>query len=442
LSLDVSNLPGGFVKKVVFVAALALVGTLLAGPVSAQPNPPSSDSISEWNQLALAAVRQQRASDADAARLYAMLNVAMYDAVNGIHNGNPHSARAHALVTESGPSDADPQAAAVSAAHTVLAALDPARASGYDDAFAADLAGIGSGHHRDVGAAWGQHVGQLVLAARADDGSTPVESQPAGTGPGKFPSAWSGVQYRNVRPFAVADATRFVLGPPPALDSLDYAAAFAEVALLGNAAIPAPDKLATFQYWSLPAGSDQPPGEWVKIALTVSASRGLGLDDAARLMALLTMTLSDTTVATVGTKFASDHWRPAQAIPQADLDGNPLTVADPTWKPRGGNAGSPEWVSGHSSYSGAAATVLAGFFCTDAIPFDLVTDSAPGGQSRSYPSFSAAAAEAGRSRVFGGLHFEFSNQAGLKLGRDVAGEVLANKLLLTSGDTHVGACPR
>jgi membrane-associated phospholipid phosphatase len=154
------------------------------------------------------------------------------------------------------------------------------------------------------------------------------------------------------------------------------------------------------------------------------------------------MAEADTTVATVGTKFAHQHWRPAQAIPGADLDGNPLTVADPTWRPRGGNAGSPEWISGHSSYSGAAATVLAGFFCTDAIPFDLVTDTAPGGTQRSYAGFSAAAAEAGRSRVFGGLHFEFSNQAGLKLGHDVAADVLAHSLLLTRGDTHFGACPR
>jgi hypothetical protein len=397
--------------------------------------------VSEWNQLALNAVRLKRASDADAARLYAILNVAIYDSVNGLQNGNPHQTRTPALVTESGPPDADPQAAAVSAAHTVLVALDADRTALYNDTFAADLAGLRPGRHRDAGVGWGDHVGQLALAARADDGSTPVETQPAGTGPGVFPSAWSGVQYRNVRPFAVADPTRYVLGPPPALDSLDYAAAFAEVALLGNAAIPAPDKSATFQYWSLPAGSDQPPGEWVKVALTASKARALSLADASRLLALLTMAEADTTVATVGTKFAHQHWRPAQAIPQADVDGNPLTVADPTWRPRGGNAGSPEWISGHSSYSGAAATVLAGFFCADAIPFDLVTDTAPGGEARSYASFSAAAAEAGRSRVFGGLHFEFSNQAGLKLGRDVSGEVLAKSLLLTHGDTHVGACP-
>ena len=67
------------------------------------------------------------------------------------------------------------------------------------------------------------------------------------------------MQYRDVRPFAVADPNAYVAGPPPALDSLDYAAAFAEVALLGNAAIPAPDKLATFQYWAVPRRAPSRP---------------------------------------------------------------------------------------------------------------------------------------------------------------------------------------
>jgi hypothetical protein len=289
---------------------------------------------------------------------------------------------------------------------------------------------------------WGQQVGQLVLSNRADDGSRPVESQPAGSGPGVFRAEWSGVQYRNVRPFAVADPAQFVPGPPPALDSLDYAASFAEVALLGNAAVPAPDKLATFQFWSLPAGSDQPPGEWVGIALGVSSARQLSLEDSARLLALLTMTLADATVATVQTKFQYRHWRPTTAIREADTDGNPLTTANPTWAPRAGSiGGTPEYVSGHSSYSGAAAAALAGFFCADHISFTHATDTAPGGQARTYPSFSAAAAEAGRSRVFGGQHFEFSNQTGLEIGRGVAGEVLATRLLYLTGPTHHGECP-
>ncbi len=88
----------------------------------------------------------------------------------------------------------------------------------------------------------------------------------------------------------------------------------------------------------------------------------------------------------------------------------------------------------------AAASVLAGFFCADEVPFSLASDSG-GGEARSYPSFSAAAEEAGRSRVVGGLHFEFSNQAGLAAGRAVASEVLGSALLVRHGPTHDGTCP-
>ena len=101
-----------------------------------------------------------------------------------------------------------------------------------------------------------------------------------------------------------------------------------------------------------------------------------------------------------------------------------------------------EYVSGHSSYSAAGAAALAGFFCADAIPFSHATDSAPGGTPRDYAGFAAASAEAGRSRVYGGQHFEFSNQAGLEIGRGVSAEVFGTRLLRTTGPTHFGACPR
>jgi hypothetical protein len=421
------------VKKIVLALVLGLAGAGLSAPADAEPR---LDAVRVWNELALAAVRVTRATDADAARTYAMLNVAIYDAVNGLTS----PARAHALIPGPGPRGADPHAAAVAAAHTTLVRLDPDRAVGYDTQLQADLASLRPGHQRDAGVRWGREVAQRVMAARADDGSTPVQSQPAGSGPGVFRAEWSGVQYRNVRPFAVINPAVYIPGPPPALNSLDYAAAFAEVALLGDAGIPAPDKLATFQFWSVPAGTGQPAGEWVKIALT--GSHRLSLPASARLMALLTMTLADTTVPTVGTKFDYRHWRPATAIREAETDGNPLTQPNPNWAPRAGSTGgTPEYPSGHSSYSGAAAAALAGFFCADDIRFTHTTDTAPGGQARTYPSFSAAAAEAGRSRVFGGQHFEFSNQAGLALGRNVATEVLATRLLKRTGPTHHGNCP-
>jgi hypothetical protein len=428
-------------RKLVIVAVLALLGTGAAAPVRAGSARPDIDVVRGWNGLALDAVRTTRATDADAARLYAMLNVAVYDAVNGVAGTRP--ARAHALVPGPGPRDADPQAAAVTAAHAVLVHLDPTRTTDYDARRDADLAALRGGPAVARGAAWGRHVGATVIAARTGDGSTPVESQPAGTGPGVFRAAWSGTQYRAVRPFAVADPGRYVPGPPPALTGVPYAAAFAEVAVLGSAALPDPELLATYQFWSLPAGSSQPPGEWLRIGLDVAGARHLPLADQARLTALLTMALADTTVATVTTKYIYRHWRPATAIREADTDGNPVTTADPLWSTRAGSVGgTPEYLSGHSSYSAAGAATLAGFFCADAIPFSHATDSAPAGTPRGYAGFAAAATEAGRSRVYGGQHFDFSNQAGLALGRGVAGEVLATRLLVRSGPTHVGTCPR
>jgi hypothetical protein len=85
--------------------------------------------------------------------------------------------------------------------------------------------------------------------------------------------------------------------------------------------------------------------------------------------------------------------------------------------------------------------VLAGFFCRDDIAFIHLDDGAPNGTPRAYPSFSAAMFEAGRSRIEGGLHFEFGNQAGLAAGRGVGTEVLAKALLRKVGPTHFGACP-
>jgi hypothetical protein len=225
---------------------------------------------------------------------------------------------------------------------------------------------------------------------------------------------------------------------------LDYAAAFADVKLVGNMAISDQDKLDTFRYWSLGGGTDQPPGAWIQVALQVTANKPMPLPETTRLFALVSMALADTVAPTFYTKWHFRHWRPTTAINEADTDGNPYT--DPaSWAARSGQVGgSPEYWSGHSSFSAAGATTLAGFFCKDDIAFTLLTDTTspnPPNAPRNYPSFSAAAAEAGRSRVVGGLHFEFSNQQALASGRGIAAEILANKLLRTTDPTHFGQCP-
>ena len=427
-----------------FAIGIIMLASIVGSSPARSHLPAPPDPVRAWNKLALDTVRIKSASDAQAARLYAMVNVAMYDAVNGIVSRyGHHTGRTHALVSSpAAPPQGNLSAAASAAAHAVLMSAFPDRATQYNGQLQSDLAVLPVGERTTAGQAWGAYVGAQVHAARATDGSTPNQTQPAGSEPGQFPDAWSGVQFGYLAPFGIEDSSVYVGAGPPALSSLDYAAAFAEVKLVGNAAIFDEDKLATYRYWSLGSGTSQPPGAWLQVALAVTTDHPLSLPEMARLFALTSMAMADTVAPTVRTKSHYHHWRPTTAIREAETDGNDLTDPDPSWVSRANSTGSsPEYWSGHSTFSAAAAAVLAGFFCDDTIAFHLTTDSAPGGNERYYPSFSAAAAEAGRSRVVGGLHFEFSNQDGLAAGRAVAAEILANSLLRKDGPTHFGQCP-
>ncbi len=422
-------------------------GSLLAAAI---------DPVATWNGQAVSAVRQKNLIDAAAARLYAMVNIAMYDAVNGIQSR--HDAkdnRASALVSPVGaPSDGDIYAAAVSAAHAVLIgefssgpSADPAVVAALNTQKQNDLASLGGGSKVAKGDAWGASVGNQVRALRQNDGSSPVEpAHPAGSGPGQFRGAFTNPQYRHMQPFGIADASIYEGAGPAPLTSYDYAAAFNFVKDVGRKPAPGTEtpednqKKAIFDFWALGNNSWQPPGEWIEIALAVLSTRPLDLPDATRLLALETMAMADTVAPTFATKYDFYHWRPTTAINEADTDNNPLTDADTSWIGRGGIGGSPEYWSGHSTFSASAAEVLASFFCDDNISFTVGTDPSSLG-TRTYSSFSSAAAEAGISRVYGGLHFPFSNQDGLKVGKAVAREILNNKLLLLKGETHFGQCP-
>lgn len=433
-----------------YLAVAAFVAMMIGLPAQSQAATP--DPVRTWNKQAMDTVRLKNPnlSDAQAARLYAMVNAAMFDAVNGIiARQDLDKSRYPALIAPTNMAKGDQFAAASAAAHAVLSGEYPEfKASMYDPQLASDLAALGKAGKSD-GQTWGASVGNQVRTARANDGSTPTESQAPDLDPvGHFRTTWFGTQFRNLAPFGIANPSVYVGHGPPALDSLDYAAAFAEIKLLGNQAHPDQGKLDTFNYWSLGNKTSQPPGAWLQVALAVTEAQPIPLPEMTRLFALVSMAMADTVAPTYMTKYTFKHWRPTTAIREASTDTNPLTDCDPetNWTSRAGPVGgTPEYWSGHSSFSAAAATILAGFYCDDNVSFTLLTDATPPNppnQPRTYPSFSAAATEAGHSRVVGGFHFEFSDEEGSASGRAVATEILDNKLLLRNGQTHFGQCPR
>jgi membrane-associated phospholipid phosphatase len=224
-----------------------------------------------------------------------------------------------------------------------------------------------------------------------------------------------------VAPFAIRKGTQYQPPGPPALSSAAYAQALNEVKALGgkDSRARTEDQTQIAHFWADLAGTSTPPGHWNLIAQEIARQRGTSLAENARLFALLNVCLADAGILCWVIKFTYDYWRPITAIQRADVDDNPSTEPDPNWQPLLETPPFPSYTSGHSTFSGAGAAALASFFGTDTIPFASTSEGLPGVR-RSFPGFWAAAQEAGMSRIYGGIHYQFDNTDGLAVGRALA----------------------
>jgi PAP2 superfamily len=407
--------------------------------------PLSADVVTDWNSVALDAIRAGNTPPPAAARNLAILHAAVYDAVNGIHRTHkPY------LVTAMGPAQASIEAAAAAAARKVLLSLYPSQASRFETAYQDSIRRLPTNARTAQGVQWGEAVAMALLAARANDGSSASVAFPGGTMPGQWrPTvSFGGVvrpallpHWGSVVPFALTTGTQFRPPVPPPLASPQYAAEVNFVKAIGsaNSAARTPDQTQIAQFWGYGPGSATPPGHWNQIAQTVVRS-GRGRDEededrngrngaeaSARLFALLNIALADAAIVSWDCKYVYNYWRPITAIQEAHIDGNAATEADPSWTPLLATPPFPEYTSGHSTFSGAAAIALAYFFDSDRVRFTVGSDDLPGVR-RAYRSFSQAAFESGISRIYGGIHFSSANVHGLSTGAAVGTFVVWNFL--------------
>ena len=138
---------------------------------------------------------------------------------------------------------------------------------------------------------------------------------------------------------------------------------------------------------------------------------------------MLDVALADTCIVIWDSKYHYNFWRPVTAIQRADEDGNEATTADKSWEPLLRTPPHPEYVSGHSGISGAAATVLEHFFVKEGLRFEVESDDVKD-VKRVFTSFAACAEEVALSRVYGGIHYPSSGREGLQIGRRVAAVVI------------------
>jgi PAP2 superfamily len=392
------------------------------------------DVVLLWNEAALQAIKEDHTPPPVAARNLALLHAAIYDAVNAID-------RTHSVyhVDATAPPGASLEAAAAGAAQRVLLQLYPRQAKRFNAALEASLIGVPDGPPRDGGIALGQSVADKMLAWRATDGfdrkgpfvaeSAPGlwEPTPPDFKPALLPH-WS-----EVTPFVVTHPGDFRPPAPPALTTKEYTADFNEVKALGRADSTkrTPDQTIVAWFWADGEGSVTPPGHWNRVAQSVARAKGKTLAENARLFAVLNFAMADAGVLCWECKFKHRLWRPVTAVRNAADDDNPDTDADPDWHPLLTTPPFPSYVSGHSSFSGAGAAVLADFF-GDETRVTASSDAFPG-MRRIFPSFSALATECGRSRVYGGIHYECDNREGLAMGKAIGLYCSRNALQMRVG---------
>ena len=420
----------------------------------------SANAVITWNanagEAALAACISWDDDPLHESRLYAVMHVAIHDALNAIDRRS----RPYALDARiEGP--VEPAAAVAAAARDVLvtligqipdlfppACIQAGIASAEDD-YAAALAGIPDGVAKTEGLRLGRAAAAAILALRAQDGSdTPFldTEYPQGTAPGeyRFTPGFSFVAapgWADVTPFVLRKSSQFRPDPPYKVTSRKYAADFNEIKALGGDGVTTPSARTAEQTEIALFWVESSPLQWNRIARTVAMDRGLDLWESARLFGLLNMAQADGYVASFDTKYHYNYWRPVTAIRLADTDGNPSTDADPTWTPLVPTPPIPDYESAHAVEGGAAAQVLRGFFGTDEIRFTTCSLSLPSGSRcgdaspvlRSFLSFSQAAAENGLSRILVGFHFRKAVEEGIVRGYRIGDQAVHHFLRPVGG---------
>jgi hypothetical protein len=272
------------------------------------------------------------------------------------------------------------------------------------------------------------------------DGTQSADIIPAGAGPGVHRANFD-ARFRHMTPFGIASKARYASPPPAALTSPEYSAAFNDVKTFGVQDGDAVRNQIS-QFWLAEGGTVRETGIWLQAAVAIARQYGTtdSISDTARLFAMLGMAIADGVIASWETKATYFTWRPTIAIREADIDGNPDTVAGPAWTSRIGSVGgSPEYNSGTSTFAGAASQVIESFYCNANLRFCFVTDKATNG-ARCYATPLQAAEEAGRSRIFQGIHFQFSNEDGRRLGRAIGQEIATTRLKPLNGPAGSDRC--
>ncbi len=406
-----------------------------------------ADPVLAWNSLLLSInaidhslQNPDQEGPAKSSRAFAIVHVAIFDTVNSIVGGfTPYA------VSGQAPGASVP-AAVSAAAYTTLSDLYPQHRNEIVRFFQAYMATIPEGPSKAAGLALGTSVGQAILSLRRGDGSEiKADYRPVPlpgvhlVDPTNPDQGYGDPNWGQVRPFTIPSAVMFRSPPPERRESPRFHRTYHELMSLGGDGTSTPTQRSPEHtliglYWAYDGtpGIGAPSRMFNQIAHVIAQKMKNDFVANARLFALINVAMADVTIQTWESKYFYAYWRPIVAI---------RALADPNWTPLGAPLSNrvgpnftpnfPSYPSGHASFAGAFFHMMELFYGTDKIPFTFVSDELNGRTRdsmgrvrplapRHFKSFRAAAEEAGQSRIYLGIHWEFDKTEGLRAGARIA----------------------
>ena len=398
---------------------------ILACAAVAVTSPARADVATDWWDVANRYYNAAQGSPAplgpDTARASTRAALAIFEAVNAIDRRYQNY-----LAMPAGDPTASQDAAAATAGFKVLLHHYPANKAALEESYALTMAGLADSPGRQAGVAIGDKAAALAIAAGGLDQSivqTPYR-------PRSVAGEWVATAlpsldpyWQAMKPWVIPNAAALRPPPPPALTSDVYARDVEEVRRLGGRTsierTPVQTLIARYRQAFDVTSS-------VRIATDAPGRRAV---DNARLLALYQMAFDDAAQAMIVAKQHYDYWRPITAIRNADRDGNPATQVDSGWLPLLPTPNFQEYPCGHCTVAAAIGEVMereSGLPASAGVTVASLINS--NSTTQHVASWDEWVLQVSDSRIYGGVHYRFSNEAGEDIGRKAAAYVVANAL--------------
>jgi hypothetical protein len=379
--------------------------------------PAAADTVCDWWEFANRISPPWGGGTAEQMRTTTRASLAMFEALNAIDRRYESY-----LGLPAGDPDASQDAAAATAAYHVLLHHFPDKKAVLDESWAIAMAAVPDERRREAGRRIGE---QAARAANAAGGIDPAVRQ-LPYRPRTAPGVWTATALPQLepywvafRPWAIPSAEALRPPPPPALDSERWARDYDEVRRLGGRT-----STERTPHQTLMAKYRQAFDLTPSLRLAAEAPGRTPVQNA-RMFALYQMALDDAATAMVVAKLHYDFWRPITAIRNGADDGNDATAPDPAWVPLLPTPNFQEYPCGHCAAAAANAEVMKAETGPRPASGVRVSSSAvPAAAVQVLPSWDEWVKQVSDSRMYGGVHYRFSNEAGEEVGRRAARMVL------------------